>query len=273
MSASRSCRRALTAVSLLVSVSAGAAQPAAARPTGAALPKWPKGIDVSSHQHPEGRAIDWPAVQAAGISFAFVKVDEGAHGGAGRYTNPWFRADWDGARAAGVLVGPYHYARPRRPVATTAEADARAFTAGVGPSVRTAAIPPVLDLEEAGDLGREEIATWVRRWLNTVEALGGRAPVVYTGLWYWNAFLAGTAEFAGQPLWIARYAEAPGLLPGGWRTWSFWQFAANGRVPGVPADVDVNLSCGRPTELVNECAAPTYAAWAAATYGGGGGGR
>jgi lysozyme len=237
MSASRSCRRALTAVSLLVSVSAGAAQPAAARPTGAALPKWPKGIDVSSHQHPEGRAIDWPAVQAAGISFAFVKVDEGAHGGAGRYTNPWFRADWDGARAAGVLVGP------------------------------------VLDLEESGDLGREEIATWVRRWLNTVEALGGRAPVVYTGLWYWNAFLAGTAEFAGQPLWIARYAEAPGLLPGGWRTWSFWQFAANGRVPGVPADVDVNLSCGRPTELVNECAAPTYAAWAAATYGGGGGGR
>jgi GH25 family lysozyme M1 (1,4-beta-N-acetylmuramidase) len=269
MSASRSCRRALTALTLVASVGAGAiAHPppaqAAPRDTG----RWPKGVDVASHQHPDGRAIDWRAVRAAGISFAFVKVDEGATGtGAGRYANPWFRADWDGARAAGVVVGPYHYARPRRPVNATAEADARTFVAAVGPSIRAAGIPPVLDLEEPGGLGAGDVSAWAHRWLTTIRALTGRTPIIYTGLWYWNSYVAGTAQLADNPLWIARYAESPGLLPGGWRTWSFWQFTPRGRVPGIPADVDLSLSCGRPTELVNECPAPTYAGWAAATYG------
>jgi GH25 family lysozyme M1 (1,4-beta-N-acetylmuramidase) len=274
MPASRSCRRALTAISALATVSVltlaplGAAPPAAAAP--ADLARFPKGVDVSSHQHPDGRPIDWKAVRASGITFAFIKADEGprpsgeerAGRGAGRYTNPWFRRDGDGARAAGVLVGAYHYARPRKPVAATAEADARAFVTLTGPA-RRGAIPPVLDLEETGGLGARDITAWATRWMTTVEALTGRTPVLYTGLWFWNSYLDGTGELARHPLWIARYAESPGLLPGGWRAWSFWQFTARGRVPGIAVDVDINLSCGRPTDLANECRGTRYDDWAA----------
>jgi lysozyme len=265
MPASRSCRRALaaaTALSALSIIPLAAAPPASAGP--ADLARFPKGIDVSSHQHPDGAAIDWKAVRSSGITFAFVKVDEGAHTGAGRYVNPWFRRDWDGARNAAVLVGPYHYARPRRPVGASAEADARAFVTSVtAASARTGAIPPVLDLEETGGLGARDIAAWAQRWLDSVEALSGRTPVLYTGLWYWNAYLDGAGDLARHPLWIARYSDTPGLIPGGWRTWSFWQFTARGRVPGIATDVDVNLSCGRPTDLANECRGTRYNDWAA----------
>jgi GH25 family lysozyme M1 (1,4-beta-N-acetylmuramidase) len=260
MSASRSCRRALTALFLSLSPLT-VAPPAEAAP--ADLARFPKGIDVSSHQHPDGKAIDWKAVRASGITFAFVKADEGPRATAGRYTNPYFRRDWDGARNAGVLVGPYHYARPRKPVAASAEADARAFVASVtATSAASGTIPPVLDLEETGGLGARDLSAWATRWTDTVEALTGRTPVLYTGLWFWNSHLDGRAELARLPLWIARYAESPGLLPGGWRTWSFWQFTAKGRVPGIEGDVDVNLSCGRPTELVNECRGTRYNDWA-----------
>ena len=40
-----------------------------AAPAGALL----TGIDVASHQHPSGAAINWAQVRAAGHSFAFVK--------------------------------------------------------------------------------------------------------------------------------------------------------------------------------------------------------
>jgi lysozyme len=265
------CRRAVIVAAFAVSAAsvagctnpAGPARPIVAPPA-AGLPRWPVGIDVSSHQHPAGKAIDWATVARAGISFAFVKVDEGARRTAGRYVNPYFKADWDGARNAGIIVGPYHYARPRRPVSATADGDARQFVATVGSSIRTAGLPPVLDLEEPEGLSGPEIVTWARQWLATVTALTGRTPVVYTAVWYWSSYLGGSTDLAQHPLWLARYSDTPGFLPGGWGTWSFWQFSAKGRVPGIDGDVDLNQSCGRVVELVNECKAPSWNAWAAA---------
>jgi lysozyme len=253
MPRSRTVRHTLAGLALITTLGATAWQPAGAHPV-AATGRAPdaRGVDVSSYQHPGGQPIDWARVRAAGISFAFIKADEGPRG-SGRYVNPYFRADWDGARRAGVLVGAYHYARPRRPVAATADADARAFVSGVGPSLARAGLPPVLDLEEAGGLGPAEVRAWASQWLATVEALTGRTPVVYTARWFWDGF-AGAAPVLGRyPLWVARYADAPGTLPAGWATWSFWQHAATGRVPGIPTPVDLNLSCGSATDLTGEC--------------------
>ncbi len=61
----------------------------------------PTGPDVSSNQpHP----IDWHAVRGAGHTFAVVKATEGSG-----YTNPYFVEDVRGARAAGLIVWPYHW--------------------------------------------------------------------------------------------------------------------------------------------------------------------
>ncbi len=69
-----------------------------------------RGVDVSSWQHPGGKAIDWAAVKAAGIEFAMVKATQDVN-----YTNPYLHEDLAGARAAGLLVGAYHYVAPGTP--------------------------------------------------------------------------------------------------------------------------------------------------------------
>lgn len=78
------------------------------------------GIDVSAYQP----HIDWRAVAAGGDSFAFVKATEGAS-----YVSPTFREQRDGAKAAGLLVGAYHFARWER---DDPEAQAEHFARTIG---------------------------------------------------------------------------------------------------------------------------------------------
>lgn len=61
------------------------------------------GIDVSAWQP----RIDWAKVVAAGHRFAYLKATEGE-----RYVSPVYREQAAGAKAAGLLVGAYHFARP-----------------------------------------------------------------------------------------------------------------------------------------------------------------
>jgi GH25 family lysozyme M1 (1,4-beta-N-acetylmuramidase) len=66
-----------------------------------------RGVDVSSWQHPGQAPIDWWAVAEEGYTFALVKVSQGIS-----YVNPWAARDLDDARAAGLLVGAYHFYEP-----------------------------------------------------------------------------------------------------------------------------------------------------------------
>ena len=63
-----------------------------------------RGVDVSSWQHPYGEAIDWEDVAKDGYTFMLVKATQGTG-----YQNPWLHRDIDDARAAGLLVGAYHF--------------------------------------------------------------------------------------------------------------------------------------------------------------------
>jgi GH25 family lysozyme M1 (1,4-beta-N-acetylmuramidase) len=74
-----------------------------------------KGVDVSSWQHPYGKPIDWEEVAASGHTFALVKATQGTG-----YLNSWLARDLDDARAAGLLVGAYHYFELGQPPADQA---------------------------------------------------------------------------------------------------------------------------------------------------------
>ena len=63
-----------------------------------------KGVDLASWQHPDNKPIDWPEVKKAGVAFAIIKATQGDS-----YTNPWLKRDLAEARAAGILVGAYHF--------------------------------------------------------------------------------------------------------------------------------------------------------------------
>jgi GH25 family lysozyme M1 (1,4-beta-N-acetylmuramidase) len=231
----RTPRRTLTATLLAVTAVTLSSTVAAAEPSR----QWPRGVDVSSWQHQGGAGIDWRAVRAAGITFAFIKATEGAD-----YTNPYFAGDRAAASAAGLAVGGYHYARPAMPRSTAVD-QARHLLAATGAAGSTGRFPPVLDLETTGGLGPTDLTAWTGAFLEEVETRTGRPPILYTYRSFWTDKMANTRAFAKYPLWFAIYngKDAPGWLPGGWRNWTYWQHTSGGTVNGIQGKVDMNVLC------------------------------
>jgi lysozyme len=200
----------------------------------------PKGLDVSSHQHPGGRAINWSAVKSDGNSFMFVKATEGTS-----YTNPYFRSDWNAAASLGMARGAYHYARPSK-AKNSAVHQANYFLSVTGNMKVHGALPAVLDLEAAGGLSPRQLKSWTQKWLTRVTRVTGRKPIIYTYPYFWQKAMGGTHAFTSYPLWIAgyTYGSRPGLI-GGWQNWAFWQYGVlTCGVNGVGRDVDVDVANG-----------------------------
>lgn len=211
-----------------------------ARGSRAALPvSWPLGPDVASWQHPGDRRIDWRAVRASGSRFVIIKSTEGRS-----YFNPYFRGDWNAARANGLVRGSYHYARPGFPLSSAAD-QANRFLDTAAFHRENGTLAPILDLEETGGLGPADLAAWTRTFLRTVENRTGRASILYTYPYFWRVAMANTRAFTGYPLWIASYngRSSPGVLPGGWRRWRMWQYTATARTRGIFGQVDMSAFC------------------------------
>ena len=190
----------------------------------------PYGPDVASYQHPGGASIDWASVKRAGEAFVFVKASEGAF-----YDNPYYAADAAGARQAGLLVGAYHFARPGSQASAAAQARHLVSVAGLGRADGT--LPLVLDLEDSGGLPPSSLQAWTRQFLDTVKALTGRTPVLYTYVSFWRNQMGDDTSFSGYPLWQARYASHFDNI-GGWSAPTFWQYTSSARIPGVQGNVD-----------------------------------
>lgn len=211
----------------------------------------PYGIDVSNWQHPNGAAIDWGLVRGDGNQFVFMKATEGPSGSRGDLVNPYFAADWHDAGSVGLLRGAYHFARPTLPL-DSALLQARNFVATTGSMQGPADLPPVLDVEVSGGLTPADLVSWVQTWVNEVQALTGRQPIIYTGLNFWNGAAGGSAAFSGYRLWFARYltGDSPGPLPNGFGASTFWQYTSTGTVSGISTAVDLNVYCCNQANLL-----------------------
>ena len=198
----------------------------------------PFGPDVSRWQHPNGAKIDWAQVHAGGSSFAIAKATEGS-----TYTNPYYATDVEAARANGLVVGAYHYARPALPLSTAS--DQAAYFAAVLGDVRTpATLPPILDLETTGGLTPGQLVTWAQVFTETLRTATGRVPVVYTYPSFWTVQMGGSSAFLRSPLWLATYRPNPPVPVGGWPAWSLWQYTASASVPGITGAVDMSRFAG-----------------------------
>ncbi|MDP4107999.1 MAG: glycoside hydrolase family 25 protein, partial [Bacillota bacterium] len=187
-----------------------------------------QGIDVS---HWQG-TIDWNQVKNAGVAFAYAKASEGT-----TYTDPMFSTNLQGARAAGIPFGAYHYASPSAPYSPDqAKAEAQYFVnvmknAGMGDF---GDIMPVLDLEQpaaTGTLTSDEIASWARVFVDTVKSLTNRQVMVYTGDWFVEQYNDFGGQLSDIPVWIAawtRYGNTQPPAVGGWTQWTAWQYSDQG---------------------------------------------
>jgi lysozyme len=178
------------------------------------------GCDVS---HWQGE-IDWPAMRASGLRFAIVKASQAAE--AKRW--PENRA---GARAAGLVVGAYHFAVTSR----TPKDNIATFARAVG-AIAPDELPPVLDLEDRGMRDPPRLLAWCRAALVEMADRTGRRPLLYSTWSFMRDHLGGRQRLPGYDtlpeladLWIVRYRDGddPGEL-GPWPEWVVWQWTNNG---------------------------------------------
>lgn len=189
------------------------------------------GIDVSHYQ---GR-ISWSQVAESHhpIEFAFVRATMGKDGRDEQFTD-----NWEGAAEIGLIRGAYHYYRPW-------EASAEQFNNFRSVvQLQPGDLPPVLDVEELGSLGRDNLRKGVANYIALCEAHYGMKPIIYTGRNFYKAHLSDIVE--GCPLWIAAYSGKHRLRG---IDWQFHQFTERVRVRGIRGGVDGNDFNGSIDEL------------------------
>jgi lysozyme len=178
-------------------------------------------------------------VANAGKTFAYLKASESTG-----YVDPTYQTNRAQAKANGLKVGAYHFARPGT---TTDDAvrEANHFIATAGPV--SGELLPVLDLEQTGGLGTKALTTWVRTFLDRVYERTGVRAAIYVSPSFWSNRMGNSTWFAanGYPvLWVAHWtsAKAPTLPAGNWGGygWTFWQYTSDGSVPGIGGRVDLN---------------------------------
>jgi lysozyme len=200
------------------------------------------GIDVSKWQG----VIDWKAVRAAGIRFAYIKATDSTNG-----LDPNFATNWDGAKAAGIVRGAYHYFRP------TADAKQQANFFAQTVHMEPTDLPPALDVEsDFGNLSVAQIIKAVFTWLTEVEQHMGRKPLMYTRATISDTRLVSPSGAVPEwiknyHLWVANYGVKSPLMPKGWDNWLFWQYSNKGNVNGIDGSVDLDWFNGPLSKLGN----------------------
>lgn len=177
------------------------------------------GIDVSYHQGP----IDWNAVKASGVQFAFIRAGSFKSG-----TDAYFHANMKGAIAAGIPVGIYVYSYATTPAQAANEA---LFAISVAKDYPVS-LPIAYDIEDSNHkmLTNEQNVALVNTFCNTI-ANAGYTPIVYSYKNFFNGRLQGVT----QDKWVAQYAAACDYANP-----AFWQSSSKGHINGINGNVDID---------------------------------
>jgi lysozyme len=180
------------------------------------------------------RVTDWPTVAKSGVAGVIHKFSQGVS-----YRDPAYAAARQGAKAAGLLFGRYHFAD-----GTDVKTQVKNFIEGAWGEELLA-----LDWEDnTGGGGTMSLAQAVE-FVKQIEVATGQTPVLYGGNRIKEA-LAGTPNptLARCRLWLAQYAAAPVCPPGWTKPW-LWQWTDKGTTPGVVGAVDQDTFAGLVDDL------------------------
>ena len=194
------------------------------------------GIDVSEFQ---GEDIDWKQVRESGIEFVIIRLGYRAYGETGELVlDDMFDRNMQGALDAGLDVGVYFFSQAITPGEAVEEAEF------VLEHVRGYEIdgPIVYDTEEIkGDTARtdnntrQEFTNYCKVFCDTIEQ-AGYDPMIYANM-KWMAFTLDMEQLADYDFWYADYHDVP-QCP---YEYEIWQYSETGAVPGINANVDLNV--------------------------------
>lgn len=195
-----------------------------------------RGVDISYYQG----NIDWNALTAQGIDFAFIKATEGVD-----HCDSQFSQSWSSAAQAQIYVGAYHFYR----FENSGEQQAQNFINTVPVTENT--LPPVIDVELYPSLETEPDAATAREnlqeMLDLLEAHYGVKPILYAAPNTYRKYVKGFAD--EYPIWISNYYYEP------YFDWTFWQYTDSGLLEGYDGDqihIDLNVYCGSRKEFLEK---------------------
>lgn len=193
-----------------------------------------RGIDVSNHQ----RRVLYDAVKASGEEFVIAKATEGVG-----FRDGWLDRNLEGARAADMVWGTYHFARPS--LGNAAEDEADWYLQSL-PEQKPGDLF-VLDYEDDWD---GDVVGWCAAWLERVRSETKTKPFIYLNMSHFRHDWTPVID-AGYPLWLAYYDQEPvGVPDTQWPLVAMKQWTSDGQVPGVLGRCDRNTFFGTREQLV-----------------------
>lgn len=193
------------------------------------------GIDIS---HYNG-TIDWEQIKASKfpIQFVFIRSSMGKNG-----VDKQFNLNYSKAKESGYLVGVYHYYRPNE----NSTQQFNHFNSVY--SYKKGDLPPVLDIEEMGKNGEENLRKGLLNFLQLIEKNWGIKPIIYSGRTFYFSYIKD--YFNNYPLWIAAYSgeQRVNLIH-----WEFYQFTEQLQIKGIQSAVDGNYYKGNLQDLKKMC--------------------
>src|SRR5436190_2651869 len=244
----------------------------------------PLGTDVSHYQG----TINWTTVKNGGMTFAWAKATESTG-----YVDPYYTNNIVNAKAVGIPIAGYHFARPSsNPNITgtnSADSEAAHYWNVVSNFVKVDGLSmiPMLDWEDtgaskaAGFTNTVAMSQWINQWCDTIsnyaraQGVPGLRPIVYTGTWYStpNSTYPGlNTSVTNWPSWIAAYPANPDPQTGGptagtfpWPTWNFWQYADT-NISGGDSDVFKGTAAGLTAYLVGNQGLPIISSQPSSRY-------
>jgi len=199
------------------------------------------GIDVSRWQ---GK-IDWQKVRQSGVDFAFIKCSQGGSVSAAAispFTDSYFKTNIEGAYAAGVQCGVYHYltGTTHEDVIKEAEYVARILA----PYKSMISFPVALRFEESRyTVFHKTYNAILIRLFTDVIRNAGYAPMLYAPKSFLKNFID-MSSLGDLDVWYARYyaprscGKAPDDIP----KMTVWQWTGSGRVDGISGCVNLNVA-------------------------------
>jgi lysozyme len=181
-----------------------------------------------------GSAIDFVAMRSAGVLAVILKATQGS-----AWVDATFVARSAAARAAGLLVGAYHFADGSDPAA-----QATHFLTIAGALPRLA-----IDVEPNG-MGDTISIAQAAELVARINQASGKLPAIYIGRWGPTGDGTGlpNAVLARCDLWLPAYGAQPNP-PSGWEAWTLWQYTDAGIVPGIGSPCDRSRFNGSADDL------------------------
>ena len=242
------------------------------------------GIDVSgyqgSYQNPPTH-ITWSSVPSS-IVFAWAKATEGTTG-----NDPDFAYNVTNGKAAGKIMGAYHYAHPE---SNDPASEAGHFWNAAGSYITSDGLTlmPMLDIEGSalpnGHVGANSLSDWVNNWCIDVVQSAANAgvsikPVIYVsagtgacdldstvGQWFADIANYGSVNGSNDPNNGTPWSCCTSCERWGTGGWQFWQYESVGTISGINGNVDHDVYTNNLQNLTNQMIATLGANTNSAIY-------